>query len=102
MRYPGVVKGAPEAGSQRPDYKRRVCVCQCADDGWQCDSASVGVWGSVSFMYYGDTGCNYMRRRDPYGGLIVLLLRCSGGMRGIKSLCAGSGLSPGFGDSGEI
>jgi len=74
----------------------RLCVCQCAtDDGWQCDSASVGAWGSVSFMYYGGTGCNYIRQFDLYGGLRVSLLRCSGGMCGMKALYTGSGLKSG-------
>ena len=43
-------------------------------------------------MYHGGTGCNHIRQFDLYGWLRVSLLRCSGGMRGMKSLCAGSGL----------
>ena len=54
-----------------------------------------GAWGSVSFMYHGGTGCNYMMRCDLYGGLVVSVLRCNGGMRGMKSLCVGSGLTCG-------
>ena len=48
---------------------------------------------SVSFMYYGGSGCNHTMRCDLYGGLMALLLRCSGWMRGMKSLCSGSGLT---------
>ena len=60
-----------------------------------CMKLSDGTWGSVSFMYHGGTGCNHIRQFDLYGGLRVSLLRCSGGMRGMKSLCAGSGLKSG-------
>ena len=47
------------------------------------------AWGSVSFMYHGGIGYNYVRRRCLYGELVALLLRCSGGMRGMKSLYSG-------------
>lgn len=49
---------------------------------------AVGVWRSVSFMYHGGTGCNYVMRCDLYGGLAAPLLRCGGEVRGMKSLCS--------------
>ena len=57
-----------------------------------------GAWRSVSFMYHGGTGCSYMMRFDLCCGLMVSLLRCGGGMCGMKSLCTGFGLMvAGFG-----
>ena len=58
-----------EARSPMPTlgYKRCLCVCQCAaDDGWQCDSASVGGWNGIrSVIGFADCG----RKR---GGRLVL------------------------------
>ena len=61
-----------------------VCgtICMKLSDG--------GAWGSVSFMYHGGTGCDYMRRFDLCCGFIVSLLRCGSEMRGMKTLCTGS------------
>ena len=67
---------------------REVC-------GTICMKLSDGGVGSVSFMYHGGTDCNHIRQFDLYGGLRVSLLRCSGGVRGMKSLCTGSGLRSG-------
>ena len=55
----------------------------------------VGAWRSVSFMYHGGTGCNYVMRCDLYGGLAAPLLRCGGEVRGMKPLCSGSVLKCG-------
>ena len=54
-----------------------------------------GAWGSVSFIYHGGTGCTHMRRCDLHGRLVVSHLRCGGEVRGMKSLCTGSGLKSG-------
>ena len=66
-----------------------VCgtICMKLSDGGAC--------GSVSYMYHGDTGCDYMMRFDLRCGLMVSLLRCGGEMRGMKSLFTGSVLKCG-------
>ena len=50
---------------------------------------------SVGFMYHGGTGCNHIMQCDLYGRLVASVVRCGGGMRGMKSLCTDSGLKSG-------
>jgi hypothetical protein len=84
--FGGRWRGDARVTSRIWDYFRSV--------RWRLHEAirgGVGARGSVSFIYHGGTGYNHIMRCDLYGGLMILLLRCCGEMRGMKSLYTDAG-----------